>query len=197
MRIGIDIDNTLTDVQAELNLAAYNYAKSLGKNIDKKILLEDINNDSNFYKEKFKFSYDELKYFLKDIQEEIVNNAIPRDGTVDVINKLRSKGNEIYIITARAYEFHDDPYNLSKDWLDKNNIIYDKLIVNAIDKAHICKEEDIDIFIDDQLHNCISISNEGIKSIRISRNKQNSDNIVTLEDWESIYKYISDMENNK
>ena len=86
MRIGIDIDNTLTDVQAELNLAAYNYAKSLGKNIDKKILLEDINNDSNFYKEKFKFSYDELKYFLKDIQEEIVNNAIPRDGTVDVIN---------------------------------------------------------------------------------------------------------------
>lgn len=37
MRIEIDIDNTLTDVQAELNLAAYNYAKSLGKNIDKKV----------------------------------------------------------------------------------------------------------------------------------------------------------------
>ena len=138
-----------------------------------------------------------MKYFLKDIQEEIVNNAIPRDGAVDVINKLRSKGNEIYIITARAYEFHDDPYNFSKDWLDKNSIVYDKLIVNAINKAHICKEKHIDIFMDDQLHNCIFISNEGITSIRISKDKQDYDNIVTIENWESIYKYISKMENNK
>ena len=30
--IGIDTDNTLTEVQKELNIAAYNYAKSLGKN---------------------------------------------------------------------------------------------------------------------------------------------------------------------
>lgn len=197
MRIGIDIDNTLTDVQAELNLAAYNYAKKLGKNINKKILLEDINNDSNFYKEEFKFSYNELKYFLKDIQEDIISRAKPREMAVDVINKLRSEGNEIYIITARAYEFHDDPYNFSKDWLDKNNIIYDKLIVDAIDKTHICKEENIDIFIDDQLHNCIAISNEGITSIRISNDKQDYDNIITLENWESIYKYIKKMENNK
>ena len=194
MKIGIDIDNTLTDVQRELNLVAYNYAKSLGKIIDEKNLQEDINNNSNFYKEKFKFSYDELKYFLKDIQEEIVNNAIPRDGAVETINKLRNKGNKIYIITARAYEFHDDPYNLSKDWLDKNNIIYDKLIVNAIDKAHICKQENIDIFIDDQLHNCIAVSNAGIKSIRISKDKKQYDNIITLENWNLIYKYISEME---
>lgn len=163
----------------------------------KKFLLEDINNDSNFYKEKFKFSYDELKYFLKDIQEEIVNNAIPRDGTVDVINKLRSKGSEIYIITARAKEFHDDPYNLSKGWLDKNNIIYDKLIVNAIDKVKICKEEKIDVFLDDQLHNCIALSNAGITAIRISKDKKDYGNIVTLENWKSIYKYINKMENNK
>ena len=194
MRIGIDIDNTLTDVQSELNMAAYNYAKRLGKNIDEKNLLEDINNDSNFYKEKFKFSYDELKYFLKDIQEEIINKAIPRDGVVEVINKLRSKGNEIYIITARANEFHDNPYKLSKDWLDKNNIIYDKLIVNAIQKANICIEENIDIFIDDQLHNCIAISNKGIKTIRISKDIQDYKNIVTLENWKSIYEYISEME---
>lgn len=53
-------------------MATFNYAKKLGKNIDEsKDLLEDINNSLNFYKEKFKFLYDELKYFLKDIQEEI------------------------------------------------------------------------------------------------------------------------------
>ena len=191
LKIGVDIDNTLTDVQAELNLAAYNYAKSLGKNINEKSLSEDINNNASFYKEKFKFSYKELKYFLKDIQEDIISSA------VEVIKKLKSEGNEIYIITARANEFHDDPYKLSKDWLDKSNIIYDKLIVNAIDKVQTCKEEKIDIFVDDQLHNCIALCNAGITSIRISKDKQNYDNIVTLENWKAIYKYISKMENNK
>lgn len=34
MKIGIDIDNTLTEVQEELNKAAFEYAISLGKKID-------------------------------------------------------------------------------------------------------------------------------------------------------------------
>ena len=194
MKIGIDIDNTLTDVQAELNRAAYNYAKTLGKNIDEKNLLENINNNANFYKEKFKFNYEELKYFLKYIQEDIINRANPRDKAVETIRKLKNEGHKIYIITARAKEYHDDPYMLSKKWLDENNIVYDKLIVDAIDKTNICKKEKIDIFIDDQLHNCIALSNVGIKTIRISKDKKQYDKIITLDNWNSIYKYIIEME---
>lgn len=64
MTIGIDIDNTLTDIKDDLNLAAYNYAKELGKNIDKiNNLDEDQNNNSLYYINKFSFNYDELKYF--------------------------------------------------------------------------------------------------------------------------------------
>lgn len=195
MKIGIDIDNTLTEVQNELNTAAYNYAKKLGKNINEsENLLEDINNNGNFYKEKFKFSYEELKYFLKDIQEEIINRATPRKDVVKCIDKLREKGNQIYIVTARDSEFHDDPYKLSKDWLEKNNINYDKLIVNARKKAPVCKEENIDIFIDDQLNNCIEISKLGIKTIRISNDKQQYKDIITFKNWNEIYNYIAEME---
>ena len=82
----------------------------------------------------FQFNYEELKYFLKDIQESITNKAKPRENAVEVINKLKNDGNEIIIITARDSEFHDDPYKYSKDWLDKNNIYYDKLVVNARNK---------------------------------------------------------------
>ena len=64
MTIVIDIDNTLTDIKDDLNLAAYNYAKELGKNIDKiNNLDEDQNNNSLYYINKFSFNYDELKYF--------------------------------------------------------------------------------------------------------------------------------------
>ena len=197
MKIGIDIDNTLTEVQEELNEAAYNYAIKLGKKIDSSVISEDINNNGSFYKEKFKFSYDELRYFLKDIMEKIINRAKPRTGVIETIRKLREEGHKIYIITARDSEFHDDPYLLSKNWLDKNKIEYDKLIVNARKKAPVCIQENIDLFIDDQLNNCIEITKEGIQTIRISNDKENFENIETADNWEQIYKYvqkISDME---
>ena len=104
--------------------------------------------------------------------EEIVNKAEPRENAINVIRNLRKEGHKIYIITARDNEFHDDPYILSKTWLDKNKIEYDKLIVNARKKAQVCKQENIDLFIDDQLHNCIDIMTEGIQAIRITDNKE-------------------------
>lgn len=194
VKIGIDIDNTLTDIQKEMNIAAYNYAKQLGKEISKtENLLEEINNNGEFYKQKFKFSYDELKYFLKNIQEEIIRKAKPRTGAVETIKKLREDGHTVYIVTARVSEFHDDPYTLSKTWLDNNKIEYDKLIVNAREKAPICKEEKIDIFIDDQLNNCLTISNEGVKVIRVTTDNTKYDKIINCNNWEHIYNLIKEM----
>lgn len=194
MIIGIDIDNTLTEIQEELNEAAYKYATKLEKQIDSSIISEDINNNGSFYIEKFKFTYEELKYFLKDIMEEIVNRAQPREGTVEAIQKLKKEGHKIYIVTARDNEFHDDPYLLSKNWLDKNKIQYDKLIVNARKKAPVCKQENIDLFIDDQLNNCVEIAKEGIQTIRLSDDNKIYKNIKTLQNWNEIYKYIKNME---
>ena len=102
MRIGIDIDDTMTNIKDKLTNAAIQYAKSLNKdvqNIDYNIV--DIYNNGNIYQKLFDFNYEELKYFLGTIQEEITDNAIPRENCVEVINKLHNDGDEIYIITAR------------------------------------------------------------------------------------------------
>ena len=194
MRIGIDIDNTITDIEELLNEAAFNYAKQLGKEIteadrDKKI--EDSKNDGNVYKKRYNFTYEELKHFLGNIQEEITNNAEPRSGAVETINKLRQQGHEIYIITARDNEFHEDPYMLSKVWLDDNNIEYDKLIVNVRKKAPVCKDEKIDVFIDDNLNNCLEVAREGIKTIRFTADTAEYENIVNINNWDEVYVYIN------
>lgn len=195
MKIGIDIDNTLTEVQEKLNKAAFEYAISLGKKIDNyDNPMEDIKNNGDTYRKKFQFTYEELKYFLKNIQENITNNAIPRENAKEVIDKLKKDRNEIYIITARDSEFHDDPYKLSKDWLDKNEIYYDKLIVNAREKSSVCEKEKIDLFIDDQLNNCLSVQNAGIQTIMITDKTYNYDKIKQLKDWNEIYNYINEME---
>lgn len=193
MKIGIDIDDTLTDIKQELEQEARKYAKQLGKK-EQNISGITNKNDGNIWQRKYGFTYEELKYFLKEIQESVTKKARPREKAKEVIEKLKQKGHKIYIITARDSEFHDDPYQLSKDWLDKNEIEYDKLIVNAREKAHICQQEKIDVFIDDQLNNCLAVSNIGIKTIQISDEKEQVENIITLENWNEIYKYIVEME---
>ena len=191
MRIGIDIDDTLTDVKNELIKAGENYARSLGKDIKVDKNFEDKNNNGNKWQEMFQFNYEELKYFLKDIQESITNKAKPRENVVEIINKLKNDGNEIIIITARDSEFHDDPYKYSKDWLDKNNIYYDKLVVNARNKEDACIEEKIDLFIDDSKSNCLNVKNAGIKTIRVCNEIENSNsNLICFNNWNDIYSYI-------
>lgn len=83
MRIGIDIDDTITDIKEELNRAAVKYAISLNKAVEnKEYKIVDSKNNGNAYQEVFGFSYEELKYFLGTIQEEITNNAVPRKDAV-------------------------------------------------------------------------------------------------------------------
>lgn len=191
MKIGIDIDDTLTDIRDELKLAAEKYASELGKKKREDKYIED-NNNGNTYQIKYGFTYEELKYFLSVIHEGITQKAAPRENCVEIIKKLHDEGHEIYIITARDYEFHEDPYKLSKDWLDKNNVYYDKLIVNARNKLEICRKENIELFIDDQLANCTKLSEAGIKVIRITEYTDNHGDIANKKNWNEIYNYIKE-----
>lgn len=193
MIIGIDIDDTLTDIRDEVGAEALKYAKSLNKEIDETKVVWDKNNNGSSFKERYNLNYDELLYFFRNIQEKITKKAKPRENVVDILKKLREEGHKIYIVTARDSEFHNDPYKLSKIWLDKNNIEYDKLIVDARDKVKVCKEQNVDLFIDDKLSNCQGISNEGIITIRITNYTDQHPNIINKKNWKEIYEYIKQL----
>lgn len=193
MIIGIDIDDTLTDIRDEVKAEALKYAKSLNKEIDEEKVVWDKNNNGSIFKERYNLNYDELLYFFRNIQEKITKKAKPREDVVEVLKKLRKDGHKIYIVTARDSEFHNDPYELSKTWLDKNNIEYDKLIVDARDKAKACKEQNVDLFIDDKLSNCQGVSNEGITTIRITNYTDPHQNIINKKNWKEIYEYIKQL----
>ena len=196
MNIGIDIDDTLTDIRDKLNLAAEKYANELGKeNKNEEDKYVEDNNNGNVYQIKYGFTYEELKYFLSVIHEGSTKKEEPRKNCVEIIRRLHNEGHKIYIITARDSEFHEDPYKLSKDWLDKNNIYYDELIVNARNKLEVCQRKNIDLFIDDQLANCTKLSEAGIKVIRITEyNDIQHGDIINKKNWNEIYNYIKEME---
>ncbi len=192
MNIGIDIDNTLTDIEKELFKVANIYTKEINPNFipHKFIEYDGIRNMSDFYSFIFGWSSKETEYFFRNPRIEVVDNAKPRKYSREVIKKLKDEGNNIYIITARTKRFDDIPYERSKNWLDKNDIIYDKLIVEAVDKVSASKELNVKLFIDDQLNNCINLSKNGIHTIRLTDSNKKYENIVNIKSWDEIYKYI-------
>lgn len=193
MNIGIDIDNTLTDIEKELFDAANSYTKKLRPSFKyvEQQKYDGFTNMADFYSSIFGWNDDEIEHFFRNQRLEVVDNAKPRENAKEVIQKLKEEGNNIYIITARTTRFDDIPYERAKNWLDKNGIAYDKLMVEATDKAKVCYDLNIELFIDDQLNNCINLANNGIHTIRLTDSIKIYDNIVNIKNWNDIYEYIS------
>ena len=74
----------------------------------------------------------------------------------------------------------------------ENDIVYDKIIFNAFDKARICKAEGIDILIDDSIKLCEEAKNVGIKAIVFNSivNKNRETKLKRVNNWKDLEKII-------
>ena len=133
------------------------------------------------------------KYIIKYFSETPV-----RTFAAEVIEKLRQEGHKIFIITARndygmPKEHYGEEQEITKKWLDSNNIKYEKLIfAKDEDKLQQCIENEIQIMIEDSPNNIKRIS-EQIKVIKFDCNYNrdtNNENIITAYSWYHIYDII-------
>lgn len=174
MRIGIDIDDTICNTSEIVHEKLDEYSKTI--NFDS----IEIMNDGLLRRQFFDL-------YLDNIYEDVEIKS----GVKDIINRLHSKGNEIYLITART----NGIYNVEEitiKWLNKNGIIYDKLIMGCYGeiKAKACKDNHIDIMIDDDSYNYKMIRLENINCLLFDDRARYElkDNYVTT--WTQIEKYI-------
>ena len=163
MNIGIDIDDTISETFETLLPYAQKYTIEDLKRESKVHIDENIEN--HFYIV-YMNEWDEQEAidFWSKYYGEILRNLNIKTFASESINKLRKQGHKIYLITARWDMPNDNVKDITKKWLEQNDVKYDKLIINAADKLKIVKENNIDIFIDDSFKNCKSIAeNTSIK----------------------------------
>lgn len=186
MRIGIDIDDTMTFIKDDLEEAAINYDKSLGNS--GKVL-----NDNYYVGKRFNWNKKQYAYFMGEVRKNVVMNAKLRDGLIEVLTKLREQGHEIIIITARSNRYYKDPYNMTIEWLKKEQIPYDKLILPSVNKKKDCLKEHIDIFLDDDVNNCLSVNSVGIKTYVMDNvdNYLDDNNIIRVYDFYDFFDKIT------
>ena len=188
MRIGIDIDNVLSNFN-EVLLKDY-------INHDKKLRNNGIVNTNVYVRKMFDWSEDEEKKYYKENIERLASLFEPIKDCSKYIKKLRDNGNFICIISGRDNGEYSNPYNMTINWLNKYDIEYDKLILtnayNYQEKADICIENNIDVMIDDSINVCHKCSKGGIKSLLFNTEyNKNEARFTRVNNWEEIFNYVN------
>jgi len=184
MRIGIDIDDTITDT----------YDATI------KTICRIYNVDYNELTNK-KWNYDILvnkypKVFEPNVFKKEITKEKLKENVKQIINKL-SKEHEIIFITARNKKECEIPYNLSYNYLTKKGIKFNDLFVEVFDKGTFCYENKIDLFIDDSIRNCLSVSEYGIGTIIFDNLFNKNCDFKRYNNWLDIYSYIERINDGK
>ena len=195
MNIGIDIDNVISNFDEEL---LKEYIKH-----DKELRNSGIINQNAKYirNDMFDWSEEEDNIFYKENIEKIAKNLKVIEGAKEYIDKLKKDGHNIYIITGRDNGEYSDPYNMTKEWLQENNIYYDKLIfTDAYDKSQKSKEcikNNVEIMIDDSVSICKNCVESGITTLIMDKPYNREENITRVKNWKEIYEYITNYKKEK
>jgi len=202
MTIGIDIDDTLTNTSELLLAYAQKYNYEILKNkesLDKNKVYSIINGGQLEYG--MNWTLEQANSFKDMFHASVLENAPIKPFAKEIINKLIKEDNKIIFITARNDKGDriNDSYSISKNLLEKNNINYDKLITECNNKLLVCKENNIDIFIDDKIETCLELQNGGITSFIMNtpfNNQLDEKNVVRVFSWVDLYYKIQEVKNS-
>ena len=195
MRIGIDIDNVISNFNDTLLTEYILHDKELRNS-------GIINKDADYIRKgMFDWNEDEETNFYKNNIERIAKKLGVIEGAKEYIDKLHDDGHIICIITGRNNGEYKDPYNMTKKWLEDNNIYYDNLILtDAYDKhakTKECLEHNIDIMIDDSVRICSDCIENGITTILMDTPYNKYSNMQRVKSWKEFYKYISNYKEDR
>ena len=187
MRIGIDIDNCISNFD---DVLLEEYLKH-----DKELRNTEIVDENPIYISigMFDWSKEENDDFYYNNIQRIAMSLKPLNNAKEVIDKLKADGNEIYIISSRDNGEYINPEKMTREWLKKYDIYFDKLILTGrYEKGPVCKENNIDIMIEDSIKNCEDIENNGVECyIMDTRYNKHETRFERVKRWDEIYSKIS------
>ncbi len=181
MKIGIDIDDVITNTSEKIKEYLYKYEKS-GDGI--KHIVEVMRGES---------PTQNIKNFFNEYMSKIFSCVTIKENAKEVIDRLINNGHEIILITSRGEERFRNSKETTLEYLKNHNISYSQIIFDSLDKQIACKENDIDIMIDDSVKTCELVNMSGIKTIVYTSkiNKNINTNIKRVENWLELEKEIN------
>lgn len=178
MNIGIDIDNTLTNTSIVSNTL-----------VKEDKLYHGVLDYHDLNKE-------EAKDFLSKYLEQVVWNIDIKDDALEVLKYWKNKGYKLVFITARGVEETNNKSNIKSIYLTSlyfisKGITFDELVFFQENKGITCKKYNLDLFIDDKERVLDDVKKAGIKTLRITDDKESKHDIV--HNWLEIKDYVDSL----
>ena len=192
MKIGIDLDGVVID--SETTFRTYEEIFDIdvlkGNNL--------INKEEPKFQARYNWTSEQEKEFIEKYFLTISKESNLMSGFIAIYNLLKKQGHEFVVITARGgfiKEMKDDAIRV----LEENNIKFDKYYWNVQDKLEICKNEKVDIMIDDDWRIIKKLADNEVKTLYFRDTNlmklEENEYIKEVNNWGEIYRYIKCMKN--
>lgn len=186
MKIGIDIDGVIMNSENVFRVKAELYD-----------LLElhkqgQVNNLA-WAQERYDWTGEQVKEFQDKYLLEASQEASLMAGAKEVIQLLQNQGHELIIITARG-GYIEEMRHVIEDKFQEEGLTFAKYYWKTIDKLQICKQENIDIMIDDRADICEEVAKAEIKTLYfrdVNREKiEKTSYLQEVNTWGEVYRKI-------
>lgn len=194
MKIGIDLDGVVID--SETTFRTYEEIFD----IDVLKVNNLINKEEPKFQARYNWTSEQEKEFIEKYFLTISKESNLMSGFIAIYNLLKKQGHEFVVITARGgfiKEMKDDAIRV----LEENNIKFDKYYWNVQDKLEICKNEKVDIMIDDDWRIIKKLADDEVKTLYFRDTNlmklEENEYIKEVNNWGEIYRYIRKINKNE
>ena len=193
MRIGLDIDNVISDFDT---LLWDEYVKEDKNKRNSGI----VNPNGRWIKYCFDWSKEECDEFEAANMEEFAERFAVREGAKEYMDKLMADGHELYLISGRYYPHYTKPYEITVQWLKEHDLPYTKLILSkSRDKTEECRQNNVDIMVDDNPKNVKFLLDNHVPCLLMETKwyTQVSTGLKGVKDWKELYETICALQKEK
>ncbi|MDO4742351.1 MAG: hypothetical protein Q4A79_03210 [Candidatus Saccharibacteria bacterium] len=191
MRIGIDLDGVVFDSEREFRVYSELYDEVDLKRNSK------LDNRELKFQNRLNWTQEETEEFLRKYHKQIIAETNYMPGAQRVLKMLKQDGHKLIVVTARG-GLNKDMIKITEERFKQSGMdIFDKYYWATENKDVVCKEEKIDVMIDDSYEKCRSVAREKIRTIYFkdapSFSIDDDEYIKTLYNWGEIYRYIREL----
>ena len=187
MKIGLDIDGVIFNTENEIRIKAELYDLLILKR-------KGVTHPREFLeKDRYDWTKEELDTFRNEYFIKISKDAPIMPGAKEIIDLLKKDGHQIVIITARGLSV-EEMKQAAIDKFKEYDLELDNYFWKQESKLEVCKQEKVDIMIDDKASICKETSRNRIKTLYfrdVNREKLEENAFLKeVNNWGEVYRYI-------
>lgn len=183
MKIAVDIDKTLVDCKSILyEIINSNLSDQDGTKKLKYFEVNDTNPNIKGIISRLSRMYKTKYYTMCENSAEIINNLYA-EGHEIIILSSRPKGKSLVSALIKCINHFD--------------IKFTKMVISCNNKSLYCKNNNIDLLIDNSYVTCLSTSSRGTNAICYTKIKSKSqkedENLFVCHSWQEIDKKVKEL----